>query len=83
MSDISAVERQAAEQRYLEALEVAFGSPEAVWARHEAAKSATDPGSRDIARWEQVEAVAAQLALGGLPGHSGDADGSFHLTGLH
>ena len=81
MSDISPVERQAAEQRYREALEVAFGSPQAVWARHEAAKSATDPRSRDIARWEQVEAVAAKLALGGLLRHASEA--SFHLIGLH
>jgi hypothetical protein len=64
--DLPAHERDAAQIRYLEVLELVFGGPEAVWTRWEAARQAIDANARDSARWHEVASLAAKLALGGL-----------------
>ena len=76
-SDISADERNVAQERYRELLEEVFGGPEAVWKRYEAALASLRHGGersslpqqslRDLLRWEEAAGVAAKLAIGGMP----------------
>ena len=89
-SDISADERNAAQERYREVLEEVFGGPEAVWKRYEAALASVQLGQersrlpqqalRDLLRWEEAAGVAAKLAIGGIPVHA--ANLSFGLSRL-
>ena len=77
VSDISADERNAAQERYRTVLEEVFGGPEAVWKRYEAALASVQHDQersrlpqqslRDLQRWEEAAGVAAQLAIGGIP----------------
>ena len=89
-SDISADERNAAQERYRELLEEVFGGPEAVWKRYEAAQASAQHGGergslpqqslRDLLRWEEAAGVAAKLAIGGMPVRS--ANFSFAVSRL-
>ena len=89
-SDISADERNAAQERYRQLLEEVFGGPEAVWKRYEAALASVQLGAersqlsqqrlRDLLRWEEAAGVAAKLALGGVP--VGGANFSFEVSRL-